>query len=122
MKYGGSPSHETLLVGVVERDIGAFRVLYQRHAGWLALPLARRCNERDLVADAAQDTFVVVWQKPRSSRGYGGIAAWLWGIAIRRLVSGVRLRTHVAAVIGSTRDHAGGGRPGPVVGRVGRHR
>jgi hypothetical protein len=34
----GPPSDETLLAGVAERDIGAFRALYERHAGWLALP------------------------------------------------------------------------------------
>ena len=98
----GSPSDEALLVGVAERDIGAFRVLYERHAGWLALRLARRCNERDLVADAVQDTFVAVWEKPRGFRGEGDIAAWLWGIAIRRLVSRLRQRTDVAAVFEST--------------------
>jgi RNA polymerase sigma-70 factor, ECF subfamily len=98
----GPPSDETLLVGVAERDIGAFRALYERHAGWLALRLARRCNDRELVADAVQDTFVAVWQKPRGFRGDGDIAAWLWGIAIRRLVSRLRQRTDVAAVFEST--------------------
>src|SRR5215207_851992 len=91
----GPPSDATLLAGVTERDIGAFRSLYERHAGWLALRLARRCNDRDLVADAVQDTFVAVWQKPRSFRGDGDIAAWLWGIAIRR-------RTDVIAVFASS--------------------
>src|SRR4029453_19264819 len=86
------PDDEMLLVAVAGCDLGAFRTLYERHAGWLALRLARRCNDRDLVADAIQDTFVAVWQKPRGFRGDGDIAAWLWGIAIRRLVS--RLRTH----------------------------
>ena len=68
------PSDETLLVAVAERDMGAFRTLYERHAGWLAIRLARRCNDRDLVADAIQDTFVAVWQKPRGFRGDGDIA------------------------------------------------
>src|SRR5258705_1194669 len=45
------PSDETLLLAVAERDMGAFRTLYERHAGWLAIRLARRCNDRDLVAD-----------------------------------------------------------------------
>jgi RNA polymerase sigma-70 factor (ECF subfamily) len=78
------PGDETLLLAVAERDMGAFRTLYERHAGWLAIRLTRRCNDRDLVADAIQDTFVAVWQKPRGFRGDGDIAAWLWGIAIRR--------------------------------------
>ena len=91
---------ETLLAAVAERDMGAFRVLYERHAGWLAVRLSRRCNDRDLVADAVQDTFVAVWQKPRGFRGDGDVAAWLWGIAIRRLVSRLRARSGVAAVWG----------------------
>ena len=78
---------EALLAAVAGRDLGAFRTLYERHAGWLAIRLARRCNDRDLVADAVQDTFVAVWQKPRGFRGDGDVAAWLWGIAIWRLVS-----------------------------------
>ncbi len=98
----GPPSDATLLVGVAERDIGAFRTLYERHAGWLALRLARRCNNSELVADAVQDTFVAIWQKPRSFRGDGDVAAWLWGIAIRRLVSRLRQRTDVAAAFGSS--------------------
>src|ERR1700738_4481118 len=55
------PSDETLLLAVAERDMGAFRTLYERHAGWLAIRLARRCNDRDLVADAIQGTFSAVW-------------------------------------------------------------
>jgi RNA polymerase sigma factor (sigma-70 family) len=98
----GPVSDATLLAGVAERDIGAFRALYERHAGWLALRLARRCNDRDLVADAVQDTFVAVWQKPRSFRGDGDIPAWLWGIAIRRLLSRLRRRTDVTAVFASS--------------------
>jgi RNA polymerase sigma factor (sigma-70 family) len=97
----GPPSDATLLVGVAERDIGAFRTLYERHAGWLSLRLARRCNDAELVADAVQDTFVVIWQKPRSFRGDGDVAAWLWGIAIRRLISRLRQRSDVAAAFGS---------------------
>jgi RNA polymerase sigma factor (sigma-70 family) len=94
------PGDEALLLAVAQRDLGAFRALYERHAGWLAIRLARRCNDRDLVADAIQDTFVAVWQKPRGFRGDGDVAAWLWGIAIRRLVSRLRAGRSVAAVSG----------------------
>jgi len=97
------PDDETLLLAVAGRDMGAFRMLYERHAGWLAIRLSRRCNDRDLVADAVQDTFVAVWQKPRGFRGDGDVAAWLWGIAIRRLVSRLRTRGAAAAVPGHPR-------------------
>src|SRR6185369_3489657 len=93
------PDDEMLLAAVAGRDMGAFRALYERHAGWLAIRLARRCNDRDLVADAVGDTFVAVWQKPRGFRGDGDVAAWLWGIAVRRLVSRLRTRSGVAAVV-----------------------
>jgi hypothetical protein len=33
------PSDESLLLAVAERDMGAFRSLYERHAGWLAIRL-----------------------------------------------------------------------------------
>jgi RNA polymerase sigma-70 factor, ECF subfamily len=94
------PSDEMLLAAVAGRDMGAFRTLYERHAGWLAVRLARRCNDGDLVADAVQDTFVAVWQKPGGFRGDGDIAAWLWGIAIRRLVSRLRARRGAGVVSG----------------------
>jgi hypothetical protein len=42
------PGDEMLLLAVAERDMGAFRTLYERHAGWLAIRLARRCNDRDV--------------------------------------------------------------------------
>src|SRR5262249_46355579 len=92
------PGDETLLIAVAERDMGAFRTLYERHAGWLAIRLARRCNDRDLVADAIQDTFVAVWQKPRGFRRDRDLAAGRGGIGIRGLVSRRRTRGGVAAV------------------------
>src|ERR1700720_4660071 len=84
------PGDETLLLAVAERDMGAFRTLYERHAGWLAIRLARRCNDRDLVADAIGDTFVAVWQKPQGFRGHqrGGGR----GGRLRRRVPGSRHR------------------------------
>jgi RNA polymerase sigma-70 factor (ECF subfamily) len=87
-----SPSDAALLAAVARRDLDAMRALYDRHAAWLAVRLSRRCNDQDLVADAVQDTFVAVWQKPQGFRGDGEVAAWLWGIAIRRLVSRLRRR------------------------------
>jgi RNA polymerase sigma-70 factor (ECF subfamily) len=76
------------------------RALYDRHAGWLAVRLGRRCNDPDTVADAVQDTFVAVWQKPKGFRGDGDVAAWLWGIAIRRLLSRLRTRSGAGAAAG----------------------
>jgi hypothetical protein len=45
------PSDETPLVAVAERDMGAFRTLYERHAGWLAIRrMVSRLRTRSSVA------------------------------------------------------------------------
>ncbi len=85
-----------LLAAVAGQDLAALRELYNRHASWLAVRLRRRCNDPEVVADALQDTFVVVWDEAARFRGDGEAAAWLWGIAVRRLVSRLRRRRDVA--------------------------
>jgi RNA polymerase sigma-70 factor (ECF subfamily) len=77
-------------------DEDALRQLFDRHAGWIAARLARRCSDRDAVADALQDTFVAAWKGARGYRAEGEVPGWLWGIAMRRLVS--RLRRHGSSV------------------------
>lgn len=79
-----------LVRDIATGDDEALRLLYQRHAGWLMLRLQRRCGNPDLVAGAVQDTFVAVWQSAGRWRGEGEVAAWLWGISIRRLISALR--------------------------------
>ncbi|MEO5711192.1 MAG: sigma-70 family RNA polymerase sigma factor [Nocardioidaceae bacterium] len=77
-------------------DEDALRQLFERHAGWITARLARRCSDRDAVADALQDTFVAAWKGAHGYRADGEVPGWLWGIAMRRLVS--RLRRHGASV------------------------
>ncbi len=81
-----------LLAAVGERDEGALKVLYARHAPWISARLARRCANAEAVADVLQDTFMAAWDGASRFRGEGEVPAWLWGIAIRRLVSRLRKR------------------------------
>ena len=90
------PGDAELLAAIAARDLAAMRELYDRHAPWLAVRLRRRCNDPDVVADALQDTFVAVWGDASKFRGDGEAAAWIWGIAVRRLVSRLRRRHDVA--------------------------
>ena len=39
-----------------------------------------------------RSTFLEVWRHPDRYEGRGEVAAWLWGIAIRRLIDGLRRR------------------------------
>ncbi len=81
-----------LVAAVAAGDRGALRDLHDLHAPWLTARLARRCADRDVVAEAVQDTFVAVWKSAARWDGRGDPAAWLWGIAIRRLIGVLRTR------------------------------
>lgn len=82
-----------LLRAMAGSDEGALHQLYARHAKWIAARLARRCADSDAVDDVLQDTFVAAWKGAGGFRGDGEVGAWLWGIAIRRLISRLRRRT-----------------------------
>jgi len=80
-----------LVAALAQGDLSALRQLYDRHAPWLSVRLSHRCSDLDVVADALQDCFVVVWKEAGRWRGDGEVAAWLWGIAVRRLISRLRV-------------------------------
>lgn len=79
-----------LLTRIARGEESALRELVERHSGWLLLRLRRRTADEDLAHDALHDTFVAVWRKPSAFRGDGDVGAWLWGIAIRQLISRIR--------------------------------
>jgi RNA polymerase sigma-70 factor (ECF subfamily) len=90
-----SPTDRQLLAAVAEGDRSALADLFGRHAPWLLMRLSRRCTDRDVVEEAVQDTFVAVWRNARSYSGRGEIAAWIWGIGIRRLIDSLRRSRNV---------------------------
>jgi RNA polymerase sigma-70 factor (ECF subfamily) len=81
-----------LLHAVADGDRRALDVLYASHAPWLVLRLTRRCNDPGLVDEVLQDTFLAVWKGARRWSGEGEVAAWVWGIAVRRMVDALRRR------------------------------
>ena len=48
--------------------------------------LSQRSSDRTLVEEAIQDTFVTVWRTAGAYRNEGEVGAWIWGIAIRKLI------------------------------------
>ncbi|GII54819.1 RNA polymerase sigma24 factor [Planotetraspora thailandica] len=87
----GSSDDAELLAAVAGGQVEALRLLHERHAPWLKARLSRRCADPDLVDDAIQDTFVAVWRDARRyDAARGDAAAWMWTIAIRRLISALR--------------------------------
>ena len=90
-----SASDRDLLSVVAEGDRGALHELFTRHQPWLAARVRQRCSDPEIVAEVVNDTFLVVWEKPRKYSGEGEVAAWLWGIAIRTLLHKLRPRKSV---------------------------
>jgi RNA polymerase sigma-70 factor (ECF subfamily) len=85
-----------LIALVAEGSTGALETLYRRHAPWLTLRLTRRCADAGVVDEVLQDTFVAVWKGAGRYGGTGEPAAWIWGIAARRLVDALRRRPPAA--------------------------
>lgn len=81
-----------LLARVSRGDRSALEQLYRRNASWLTHRLHSRCSDPDIVDIAIQDTFVAVWKTAKKYRGDGDVGAWIWGIAIRRLIDQLRKR------------------------------
>lgn len=86
-------SDADLLERIVDRDLGALRELHERHAPWLIARLRRRCGDPDVVAEVVQDTFLAVWRGASRYDGRGEVAAWIWGIGVRRLIGRLRRRS-----------------------------
>ena len=84
-------SDAELLRAVAGERVEALRLLHHRHAPWLRVRLSRRCADPDVVDAAIQDTFLALWRDAHRYRETGADpAAWIWTIAIRRLVSALR--------------------------------
>jgi RNA polymerase sigma-70 factor (ECF subfamily) len=78
------------LAAIADGQVQALRELHRRHAGCLTVRLTQRISDSTVVDEAVQDTFVVVWRKAHQYRGEGVVAAWLWGIAIRKAIDHLR--------------------------------
>jgi RNA polymerase sigma-70 factor, ECF subfamily len=102
---GADPSSDDrLLAAVASGDRQALRTMYERHAPWLLLRLSRRCADPGLVEEVVQDTFVAVWKGADRYRARGEVAAWIWGIGIRRLIDRLRRRPAPMPVAAPSHD------------------
>lgn len=97
------PSDADLLRLIAAGDEAALRVLFDRHAAWLVLRLRRRSPDEELVQEALQDTFLAAWRFSSRFRGEGDVGAWLWGIAVRQLINGIRRRRTALPLISGLR-------------------
>jgi RNA polymerase sigma-70 factor (ECF subfamily) len=101
-----SLSDVELIGAVTEGERVALGELYERHAPTLFSRLDRRCADRGIVEEAVQDTFVAVWRSAGKFRGDGQVAAWIWGIAIRRLIGVLRRAPRTAVLLDEAAEEA----------------
>ncbi len=99
-----SSSDAELVAAIADGDRAALRELYVRHQPWLTARLRHRCSDLDVVAEAVQDTFVAVWRSAGRWSGAGEPTAWMWGIAIRRLIGVLRHRSRWSPVSNRVSD------------------
>ena len=71
---------DELIAALAAGDDTALRVLFFRHAPWLAARLRAVLRPPD-VEDVLQETFLAVWQHARGYRPQGTPQAWIWVIA-----------------------------------------
>lgn len=72
-----------LISAAAAGDHAALRVLFERHAPWLAVRL-RRLLPPHAVEDVLQETFIAVWRGAGRYSGEGAVGGWMWGIARRQ--------------------------------------
>jgi RNA polymerase sigma-70 factor (ECF subfamily) len=96
-----------LLRRAARGDEAAFAELYDRLAPLVVLRLRRRCADDDLVADVVQEAFTAAWRAAGTWDGRGDVGAWVWTIALRRLVDAFRRRAARVATVPLAVDVAG---------------
>ncbi len=80
-----------LLTDAHAGDDAALRALFERHAPWLAIRLARDLPA-EAVEDVMQETFIAVWRGAATYRGGPDAGGWIWGIARRQATMWYRER------------------------------
>ncbi len=96
-----------LLRQVAAGDRVAFESLYNAYFGRLSRFLGRLTTRRDVIEEAINDTFWIVWQKAGEFRGSSLVSTWVIGIAYRRGL--MALRRNASALVSAMAE---AGEPG----------
>jgi RNA polymerase sigma-70 factor (ECF subfamily) len=87
-----------LIAAVAVGEDSALRVLFSRHAPWLAARL-RVVLPAAVVEDVLQETFLAVWRGAAGYRPEGAAGGWLCGIARRQAALALRRRGPATLVL-----------------------
>ena len=79
-----------LISRVAMHDRTALEVLYKSYSPRLARFLDRVTRRQDLIDEAINDTFWIVWNSARDFRGASEVSTWIMGIAYRCTLKALR--------------------------------
>lgn len=81
-----------LLDSIAAGDRHAFDTLYRSYFPRLARFLGRMTRSATLIEELINDTMLVVWQKAASYDGTCKVSTWVFAIAYRKALKGLKLR------------------------------
>jgi RNA polymerase sigma-70 factor (ECF subfamily) len=87
-----------LLQMIVARDRSALQELYCNYHPRLSRFLSRTTQRKEIIDEAINDTFWVVWNSAGSFRGDSRISTWIMGIAYRCTLKALRRSDYGVAV------------------------
>jgi RNA polymerase sigma-70 factor (ECF subfamily) len=82
-----------LLARVAERDLDAYRALYESYFRRLFGFVFKITRRGELVEEIVQETLLVVWRDAQRFGGRGRVSSWIFGIAYRRALKRLRSET-----------------------------
>lgn len=87
----GSNAEELLLLEKIRRgDAAAFEALYRLYHPRLTNFVMKIVRRPHLVEEVLNDTMMAVWQKPDSFQGSSKLSTWIFAIAYRKALKGLR--------------------------------
>jgi RNA polymerase sigma-70 factor (ECF subfamily) len=92
-RQGGTSAPETdlqLLARIREGDRSAFERLYRLYHPRLTRFLQTLIRRPTIVEEVLNDTLIVVWNKPDSFHGASKLSTWIYAIAYRKAMKGLR--------------------------------
>lgn len=116
---GSAPELEArrLVERIAAGDRQAFDRLYRTYFPRLGRFLGRMCRSATLVEEIINDTMLVVWQKAASYDGSCKVSTWIFAIAHRTLLKGLRGGAEPVEADPDTRPGPDGCEPEPQLER-----
>jgi len=83
---------------IIARDRSALQELYYSYHPRLSRFLSRTTQRKEIIDEAINDTFWVIWNSAGSFRGHSRISTWIMGIAYRCTLKALRRSDYGVAV------------------------